>query len=100
MARKRAPVHKNEILTLTFEDLTREGNGVGKVKGYPLFVPYVLPGETAKIKVVRVNRYFGYGKLLEVTEKSDQRVEPPCNVFYRCGGCQIQIGRASCRERV
>src|SRR5690625_5539874 len=27
---------------------------------------------------------------MEVTEKSDQRVEPPCNVFYRCGGCQIQ----------
>src|SRR5690625_3462408 len=90
MERKRAPVHKNEILTLAFEDLSRECNGVWKVEGYSLFVTYVLQGETAKIKVVRENRNFGYGKLREVTEKSDERVEPPCNVFYRCGGCQIQ----------
>lgn len=66
MKKKKAPVKKNEILTLTFEDLTREGNGVGKIKGYPLFVPYVLPGEKAVVKVVRLNRNFGYGKLLKI----------------------------------
>lgn len=90
MSKRKAPVKKNEELTLTFDDLTREGNGVGKVNGYPLFVPYVLPGEKAVIKVVRVNRNFGYGKLLEVKQSSPDRVEPPCDVYYRCGGCQLQ----------
>lgn len=90
MKKRKAPVQKNEVLTLSFDDLTREGNGVGKVDGYPLFVPYVLPGEEAVIKVVRVNRNFGYGKLLEVIKASPDRVEPPCDVFYRCGGCQLQ----------
>src|SRR5699024_165580 len=42
------------------------------------------------VKVVRVNKNFGYGKLLSIESKSDARVEPPCNVFFRCGGCQIQ----------
>lgn len=89
--RKRtAPVKKNEIITLTFEDLTHQGNGVGKVNGYPLFVPYGLPGEEAKVLVVKVNKKFGFGKLLEVTKPSPERVEPPCNVFFKCGGCQIQ----------
>ncbi|WP_068676871.1 23S rRNA (uracil(1939)-C(5))-methyltransferase RlmD [Oceanobacillus sp. Castelsardo] len=90
MAKQTAPVKKNETITLTFEDLTHEGNGVGKVDGYPLFVPYGLPGEEATVKVVKVNKNFGYGKLLEVKEKSKDRVEPPCNVFYQCGGCQLQ----------
>src|SRR5690554_1309698 len=90
MKKQQAPVKKNEIVTLTFEDLTHEGNGVGKINGYPLFVPYGLPGEEAIVKVIKVNKNFGYGKLLEVKKKSKDRVEPPCNVFYKCGGCQIQ----------
>ncbi|WP_164219117.1 23S rRNA (uracil(1939)-C(5))-methyltransferase RlmD [Virgibacillus sp. YIM 98842] len=90
MSKTNAPVKKNETLTLKFEDLTHEGNGVGKIDGYPLFVPYGLPGEEAVVKVVKVNKNFGFGKLLETKIKSDDRVEPPCNVFYQCGGCQLQ----------
>ncbi|PAV27998.1 23S rRNA (uracil(1939)-C(5))-methyltransferase RlmD [Virgibacillus profundi] len=90
MAKQTAPVKKNETITLTFEDLTHEGNGVGKIEGYPLFVPYALPGEEATVKVVKVNKKFGFGKLLEVKNSSDERVEPPCNVYYQCGGCQLQ----------
>lgn len=90
MVKQTTPVKKNETIVLTFEDLTHEGNGVGKVNGYPIFVPQVLPGEKAKVKVVKVNKRFGYGKLLTLIEKSPARVEPPCPVFYKCGGCQLQ----------
>src|SRR5690625_1128997 len=90
MAKGNAPVKKNETITLQFEDLTHEGNGVGKINGYPLFVPYGLPGEEATVKVVKVNKNFGFGKLIEITKSSPHRVEPPCDVFYKCGGCQIQ----------
>ena len=88
--KQKPPVKKNEEVTVTCEDLTHEGNGVAKVDNYPLFVPYLLPGEKAKVKVVKVNKNFGYGKLLKLFSRSESRVEPPCNVFYRCGGCQIQ----------
>ncbi|GGA75497.1 23S rRNA (uracil(1939)-C(5))-methyltransferase RlmD [Ornithinibacillus halotolerans] len=90
MAKQKAPVKKNETITIRFENLTHEGNGVGKIEGYPLFVPYGLPGEEAIVKVVKVNKNFGFGKLLEVKNASPERVEPPCDVFYKCGGCQIQ----------
>ncbi|MUK88419.1 23S rRNA (uracil(1939)-C(5))-methyltransferase RlmD [Ornithinibacillus sp. L9] len=90
MAKQEVPVKKNETITITFEDLTHEGSGVGKIDGYPLFVPYGLPGEEAVVKVVKVNKKFGFGKLLEVKNPSPDRVEPPCDVFYKCGGCQIQ----------
>ncbi|RYG73304.1 23S rRNA (uracil(1939)-C(5))-methyltransferase RlmD [Lentibacillus lipolyticus] len=90
MAKQTAPIQKNQTVTLTFEDLTHEGNGVGKINGYPLFVPYALPGEEGEVKVVKVKKNFGFGKLLDLHKSSPERVEPPCDVFYKCGGCQLQ----------
>lgn len=90
MKKKKRPVQKNEIVTVMIDDLTHDGNGIGKVDGYPLFIPNVLPGEKAEIKVVKVNKRFGYGRLEKLMTESDERVSPPCNVFYKCGGCQLQ----------
>lgn len=90
MKKKKRPVQKNEIITVMIDDLTHDGNGIGKVDGYPLFIPNVLPGEKAEIKVVKVNKRFGYGRLEKLMTESDERVSPPCNVFYKCGGCQLQ----------
>lgn len=90
MAKQKAPVKKNETITLQFEDLTHQGNGVGKVDGYPLFVPFALPGEEASVRVVKVNKNFGYGKLEEIHKRSPHRQEPPCHVYEKCGGCQLQ----------
>lgn len=85
-----APVRKNEYVDVVFEDLTHDGAGVAKVDGYPLFVPNGLPGEKAKIKVVKVNKSYGYGRLIELYEKSPDRVEPECPLYGACGGCQLQ----------
>jgi 23S rRNA (uracil1939-C5)-methyltransferase len=85
-----APVKKNEYYDVTFEDLTHDGNGVAKVDGYPLFVPNGLPGEKAKVKVVKVNKGYGYGRLIELYEPSPERMEPSCSIYKQCGGCQLQ----------
>jgi len=87
---KQVPVQKNEYIDVKFEDLTHEGNGVAKVDGYPLFVPNCLPGEKAKIKVVKVNKGYGFGRLIELYEESPDRVEPDCPIYKECGGCQLQ----------
>src|SRR5690625_351690 len=86
MTKRAVPVKKNETITLEFEDLTSEGSGVGKIDGYPLFVPFALPGEKAEVLVVKANKKFGYGKLLEIIEESPERVHPD----HQCGGCQLQ----------
>lgn len=88
MAKQNAPVQKNETINLDFEDLTHEGNGVGKINGYPLFVPNALPGEEGKVKVVKSNKNFGFGKLLHLTKESPERVELVCH--DHCNGCGLQ----------
>ncbi|WP_066186244.1 MULTISPECIES: 23S rRNA (uracil(1939)-C(5))-methyltransferase RlmD [Gracilibacillus] len=90
MTKTTPPVQKNQTLEIRFEDITHEGDGVGKVNGYPLFVPYGLPGETAEVKVIKVKKNFGFGRLTKLIEPSKHRVDPPCNVYYKCGGCQLQ----------
>lgn len=84
------PVQKNDIIDIVFEDLTHDGSGVAKVEGYPLFIPNGLPGEKAKVKVVKTNKNFGFGRLMEIQEKSPFRVEAPCPIYKECGGCQLQ----------
>ncbi|WP_240376033.1 23S rRNA (uracil(1939)-C(5))-methyltransferase RlmD [Bacillus piscicola] len=84
------PVKKNEEITVTFEDLTHEGAGVAKINGYALFVPYGLPGETAKIKVIKTKKGYGFGRLIDIIEGGGDRTSPPCPIYYPCGGCQLQ----------
>jgi 23S rRNA (uracil1939-C5)-methyltransferase len=87
---KHAPVKKNQTIALIFEDMTHEGNGVGKLDGYPVFVPNTLPGEEADVKIIFVKKNFAIGKLVELKKESPHRVDPPCAVYHQCGGCQLQ----------
>lgn len=75
MAKVNLPVHKGEILTATVADLSYEGNGVVKVDRYPIFVPYVLPGEEIELKVTKVTTNFAWGEMQKILTKSPDRVE-------------------------
>ena len=90
MSKKQTPVQKNQTIELSFEDMTHDGSGVGKINGYPIFVANTLPGEKATVKVIKVKKNFAVGRRVNLIEASPHRVKPPCNVFYKCGGCQLQ----------
>lgn len=83
-------VNRNDRLTVQVEDLTHDGAGVAKVEGYPLFIPNVLPGEEVEIRVTKTNKRYGFAQLVEVKKASPDRVDPPCHVYWDCGGCQLQ----------
>ena len=68
--KKKAPIQKNDYIDVVFEDLTHEGSGVAKVEGYPIFVPFGLPGEKARIKVTEFNKGYAFGRLMELLEES------------------------------
>jgi 23S rRNA (uracil1939-C5)-methyltransferase len=87
---KTIPVTKNEFIDVVFEDLTHDGAGVAKVDGYPLFVPNGLPNEKAKVKVIKTGKSYGFGRLIELYEKSPYRVEIPSSERHKYGGCQLE----------
>lgn len=81
---------KNDELVLDIEDLGTEGQGVGKIHGYTIFVKDALAGEKVRVKIMKTKKSYAYAKLLEIIEPSGWRMEPACPVAKQCGGCQLQ----------
>nr|WP_159888498.1 23S rRNA (uracil(1939)-C(5))-methyltransferase RlmD [Paenibacillus puerhi] len=84
------PVVKNEEYIADIVGLGHEGEGVGRVNGYTLFVQGALPGEKVRVKVLKLKKQYGYAKLLGIVEASPDRVDAPCPIYSQCGGCQLQ----------
>ncbi|WP_314002448.1 23S rRNA (uracil(1939)-C(5))-methyltransferase RlmD [uncultured Paenibacillus sp.] len=84
------PVGKNEEVVADIVGLTHEGEGVGRVNGFTLFIQGALPGERVRAKVLKTKKTYGYAKMLELLEASSDRVAAPCPIYKQCGGCQLQ----------
>ena len=84
-------VEKNKEYIFDIISQGYEGEGIAKVDNkYPIFIEGALKGEKVKVRIVKVNKNFAYGKLMEVLEASEERVNPPCAIYKRCGGCKLQ----------
>lgn len=83
-------MQKNEVAIVTIEDIGVNGEGIGKVDGYTLFIKDAVIGDVAEVKVMKAKKNYGYARLMQVITPSEYRVEPQCNFARKCGGCQIQ----------
>lgn len=81
---------KNEEYIVTCIDDTDLNSGVCKINDQIVFVPTLLIGEQARIKIVKVNKTYAFGIILELLKSSNQRQELSCSVAKTCGGCQLQ----------
>lgn len=81
---------KNQVYTVKIDDIGTDGEGIGKVDGYTLFVKDALIGDVANVKLMKSKKTYGYAKLEEIIEASPMRTEPKCVYYRQCGGCQIQ----------
>lgn len=82
---------KNDECVVTISDLGNAGEGIGRINGYVLFVKDTVIGDTVRVKVMKAKKNYGYAKLLEIVEASENRIEAPCPQARRCGGCQLQF---------
>ncbi|HUA18330.1 MAG TPA: class I SAM-dependent RNA methyltransferase [Bryobacteraceae bacterium] len=76
--------------TLTIEKLVYGGDGLARVGGRVVLIPYVLPGEVVRANVEPVKSDLFRGRLIEVISPSAARIEPACPYFLHCGGCHYQ----------
>ena len=104
---------KNQEIVLHIDDIGNDGEGIGHVDGYALFVKDALPGETIRARIMKCKKNYGFARMLEIVESEDGdsdnaanvcgstnpcgdvlsgigRVEPKCPVARQCGGCTLQ----------
>ena len=84
------PFEYHEEVELKIDHLANLGMGVGRVNGWVVMVPFVIPGELVKVRIYRNHSQYSEGDLLEILESSKYRVSPKCSLFESCGGCQYQ----------
>jgi tRNA/tmRNA/rRNA uracil-C5-methylase (TrmA/RlmC/RlmD family) len=77
-------------LTLRVEDIAFGGEGVARADDFVVFIPFVALGELVETELTEVKKKFARGRLIQVIERSPDRVQPLCPYFGMCGGCQYQ----------
>ncbi|NLL78428.1 MAG: 23S rRNA (uracil(1939)-C(5))-methyltransferase RlmD [Clostridiales bacterium] len=81
---------KDDLVTVTIEDIGNDGEGIGKVDGYTLFIKDAVIGDTVQAKIMKAKKSYAYARLEKVLAPSSFRAETRCMYARQCGGCQIQ----------
>lgn len=92
-------MRKDDLITVTIEDLSSEGLGVGHYDGMAFFIKDTVIGDVAEAKIMKLKKTYGYARLTRLITLSPDRIKARCPVARQCGGCQIQAMRYSAQLR-
>lgn len=81
---------KNDLFTVTIEDMSEDGAGIGKTDGYTWFVKDGVIGDVVEAGVTKMKKNYGFARLVRIITPSPFRIAPRCPVARQCGGCQLQ----------
>lgn len=84
------PVQLEEDHELIINSYSHQGEGIGRVNNFTVFVPGAILGERVRVKIKEVKKNFARGQLEEVILASPHRIKPLCPVYHLCGGCHLQ----------
>lgn len=83
-------VEKNKEYIVNIIDNGFQGEGIAKIDGLTIFIPNAIKGEKIKILIVKVLTSHAFGKIVEIINPSENRVESDCTTYKRCGGCSLR----------
>lgn len=83
-------INKNEEYIVDIIDNGFQGEGIAKIDGMTIFIPNAIKGEKVKIKILKVTTSHSFGKILKIIESSQNRVNPDCDTYPKCGGCAMR----------
>lgn len=83
---------QSDTIELTLAEMVHGGNALGRHQGRPIFVPYAIPGERIRARIVDDRGRFAFAQGVTLLTPSPARVRPICPHFGpgRCGGCAFQ----------
>ena len=85
-----SPPREQRLVTLKLDGYGRLGEALSEIDGKPAFVIGGISGETVLAEVLREHRGYVAAQVVDVLETSPHRIEPPCEYFGACTGCQWQ----------
>jgi len=86
--RKKKNIVLEEVLV---ENYAAEGKSLARMDGKVIFIENVVPGDVVNIRLSKNKKDWAEGYPIQFKSFSKQRVEPFCQHFGVCGGCQWQM---------
>lgn len=83
-------IKRNDIHTVEISGMNHEGQGVGRINNFAVFIDGALVDETVEVKIIKVTKSYAIGKLINIIKKSENRAIPFCDSYKNCGGCNLQ----------
>ncbi|MCL2602793.1 MAG: class I SAM-dependent RNA methyltransferase, partial [Treponema sp.] len=81
---------KGEVFTAKVQQIAAGGAGLTRQEGKSVFIPLTAPGDVVRCRVVNERGTWAEAELVELLERSPQRVDPECPLYGICGGCSLQ----------
>ena len=85
-----ANIEVGKIFETEIDGLGTNGEGVGRVENFTIFVEGALPAEKILAKIEVVKKNYAVGSLQKILRESPDRVKNFCPIYEKCGGCQLQ----------
>lgn len=73
------------------ENYAAEGKSISRVDGKAIFIEDAVPGDIVDIRLGKNKKDWAEGRAVFIHQYSADRVEPFCEHFGVCGGCQWQM---------
>lgn len=83
-------IEKGQTYIVRIEDMSTEGQGIGRIEGMAAFVDGAVVGDVVKTELMKIKKNYAIGRMTEILEPSVHRVTPPCEYADDCGGCSLQ----------
>ncbi|GAA4897519.1 23S rRNA (uracil(1939)-C(5))-methyltransferase RlmD [Ferrimonas pelagia] len=89
-----------KAIEVTAESLDHQAKAVCHHQGKVIFTSALLPGERAKVQLLKDKARFGQAKVVKRLSDSPARVSPACRYFAQCGGCQLQYAAPQAQRQM
>ena len=85
-----SPLKVDQEFLVTIKRIGINGEGIGYYKKQAVFIPFALVGEEVVAKCTRLANGYAEAEVIRVKKKSPHRCKAECEVYGKCGGCQLQ----------
>jgi 23S rRNA (uracil1939-C5)-methyltransferase len=83
-------IKKGDKYNITIDNIGSNGEGVGRIEGFTVFVNNGVPGDYLRVSIDLLKKNYAVGSIVDIITPSKDRIKPLCPVAGECGGCQIQ----------
>lgn len=81
---------KGDVLDVTIEKIVPRGLGLAFAENLTVLVPLAAPGDELRVAIRELKKRTAFADIVSVTRSGPRRVAPECELYGKCGGCDMQ----------